>query len=73
MAQKKKSFIKKLGLTEVETLTPKICRERVRTLKKGIKAGEFEGKLLEQAKYYANWYKWRASNKPKKELKKRAS
>lgn len=66
MAQKKKSFITKLGLTEVEKLTPKVCRERVRTLKKGIKSGKFEGKLLDQAKYYANWYQWRAKNTPKK-------
>jgi hypothetical protein len=62
MAKKKKTYLQKLGLEPVRKLNKKICRERVKFLKAQIKEEAYEGKLLERAKYYANWYKWMADN-----------
>lgn len=59
------SFLKRLGLEEAEgKLTAKVCNARVRHLRKNIDGGKYKGRLLEQARYYMGWYKWRAKNNP---------
>ena len=57
-----KTYMEKLGLEPMSKLTVKICRERVRFLKANIDKNRYKGKLLERAKYYANWYTWQAKN-----------
>jgi hypothetical protein len=56
------SYMEKLGLVRVRKLNKKICRERVKHIRAGLKAGKYKGKLKEQAEYYANWYSWMAKN-----------
>ncbi len=60
--KKKKTYLEKLGLAPVRKLNKSICRKRVIFLRKKIKANRYSGKLLERAKYYANWYAWMAEN-----------
>lgn len=56
-------FIEKLGLKPATTLTKTVCLERSKTLRKRLEKGVYEGRLRDQAVYYAAWYKWRATNK----------
>lgn len=53
-----KSFLEKMGLEPVEKLNKTICLHRSKYLKRKIKAGDFSGRLLKQARYYASWYGW---------------
>ena len=62
---KKKSYIEKLGLDPVEKLTKKVCLERSRLLRARLSKDAYDGRLRKQAVYYASWYKWRATHKPK--------
>jgi len=57
-----KTYLEKLGLEPVSKLSVKICHDRVKYLQKNIKRKKYKGKLMERAKYYANWYKWMGKN-----------
>lgn len=58
----RKTYLEKMGLKPVDKLSKKICTSRVSYLKKKIKSGKFDGKLLKYAKYYASWYGWMANH-----------
>jgi len=49
---KPNTYIKKLGLEPVKERTPTVLRKRIRKLKKGLKTGEYKGKLAERAEFY---------------------
>lgn len=49
---KPNTYIKKLGLEPVKERTPKVLRERIKILKKGLKDGKYRGKLAERAEVY---------------------
>ena len=61
-AEKKRSegvgILEELGLYRVRRLTSDICLTRARYLRRGIRHERYDGKLLDYAKYYANWYAW---------------
>ena len=60
---KKGSISKKLGVESEGPLTKKECLRKVSILRAGLKKDKYKGKLRGYAVYYANWYKWRATNK----------
>lgn len=57
---KRGAISKKLGIATEGPLTKKVCMEKVRKLKDGLKRNKYKGKLREYAVYYKNWYSWRA-------------
>jgi len=62
MKLKRGTISKLLGVYTEGELNKAMCLEKVRILKAGLKKNKYKGKLLKYAKYYANWYKWRATH-----------
>lgn len=44
------------GLPRTNFIDKKICRERIKILKEGIKNKKWKGKLSERAEYYLRWH-----------------
>lgn len=63
MGIKRGSISKRLGIETKGPLTKAICLEKVKKLKQGLKQNKYKGELLKYAKYYKNWYAWRATHK----------
>lgn len=57
---KRGTISKRLGIPLERPLTKSVCQKKVRILRKGIAEGKYDGKLLNYAKYYENWYRWKA-------------
>jgi len=58
----KKTYLEKMGLKPVKKLSKTLCFKRARYLRRRVKQGDFKGKTLERAKYYARWYQWFGDN-----------
>jgi len=69
MAQKKGLISKRLGLPDEPRLTRKVCEQKLRILKRGLKEQKYDGKLEKYARYYLSWYTWRCSKLPRSDKK----
>ena len=61
----KNKIAKQLGFKPVDSITKAVCRQRIKIIKKGLKANKYKGSLRPKAIHRAAFYKWQMSTMKK--------